>query len=244
MLVSATDGPWIQQLGEHLISASAVGDFILTVAGTGIAFVGAVWLFRRQLRHDRDLFTKQLEADREFRRSEMRRQAAYRLGTALVEAGSELDSLGEEQVWELLSEPGFTAMFRGSPGAGAYEAHGRAMRELDLDKSVITVWSAKLEWWRSCQALMKDPRIAALDDDRRKTMVFYMVEQGFIELDGLLRDYGIALMRWDGEGAVPTIAADSLPYRPFPSRAQASKTLNEVIAADDARRERERSKRR
>lgn len=242
--MSATDGPWIQQFGEHLISATAVGDFILTVAGTGIAFVGAVWLFRRQLRHDQDLFTKQLEADREFRRSEMRRQAAHRLGATLVEAGSELNALSQDDVWDLLSRTGFTAMYRESPGTGAYEAHKLALRELDLDNSVVTVWSAKLEWWRSCQALMKDPRVAALGEDRRKTMVFYLVEEGFIELDALLRDYGIALMRWDGEGAVPTIAADSLPDRPFPSRAQASKTLNAIIARDDARRAKERAKQR
>jgi hypothetical protein len=211
--LEATSEAWISEFFDHVLSPSAVGDFVLTVLGAGVAFVGAVWLFRRQLQHDRDIFRGQIEADRELRVAEMRRAAAHRLGEELIAASNEFESLDDDEVHALLVQRGFDAVYNRSPGAGAHEAHKAALYELDLDNAVITVWSAKLRWWEGAQALMSDARLTALTLEDQKHMLFNLVEDRFVEHDALLRDLGTRLIRWDGVGEIPTIPESELPER-------------------------------
>jgi hypothetical protein len=233
-VTAANDDPWITQFVEHVLSPPAIGDFVLTILGAGIAFVGAVWLFRRQLRHDRDLFRKQIEAERTFRRSEMRRVAAHRLGEELISAANEFNSLDDDELHALLTQRGFLAAHNLTPGARrAYAAYKAALYELDLDEAVVHIWSGQLHWWQGVQALLSDRRLTALPMEQQKSVLFSLVEERLNPLNNLLRRLGTSLIRWDGEGEIPTISGDELPPRGNrPEVDVVSSTLDEVLRRD------------
>lgn len=241
-VLEATSEPWISEFFDHVLSPSAVGDFVLTILGAGIAFIGAVWLFRRQLQHDREIFRDQNEADRALRVAEMRRSAAHRLGKDLIAASNEFGSLNNDELQALLVQRGFEAVHGLTPGASrAYEAHAAAHYELDLDEAVVSIWSAKLHWWEGVQTLMSDARLHSLSPEHRKRMLYNLVEDRFIDLDALLSDLGTALIRWDGLGEIPTISEDELPERLGKRKVQVVSDALDRLLLEDAERHRRRS---
>lgn len=211
---------------------------MLTIIGAAIAFGGALWLFRRQLGHDREIFQDQLDAERSSRRAEMRRAAAYRLGKELIAASEEFGSLNNDELYSLLEQRDFEGIHGRSPGARrASDAFRHAEHELDLDKAVTMIWAAKLNWWQGVQALLSDQRLTVLSRDRMMHMLYNLVEDRFLAFDELLEDLGTSLVRWDGEGDVPTIPKEELPDRPFDRAARAaSEALDKVLKEDAERR--------
>lgn len=239
-----TDPSWTESFLAYLGSPEAVGQLILTVVAAGIAFAGAVWLVRHQLRHDRNLFRDQLAVEREFRRAEMRRGAAHRLGESLVAAAEGWGSVSNDEAYEILLDKSFHSRHYRTPGAQlAYEAHGIARRELDLDDAVIDLWRAKLWWWEAVQAKVDDPRVKSFPLATQKSVLFALADERMVVFDGALHELGVKLMRWDGENAIPSLAAEDLPTLPADRfRELADITLDKVIA-DRAKREADRARR-
>lgn len=206
---------WLEAFAEYVFSPEAIGALSLNLTAAGLAFGGAWWLVRRQLRHDRDLFRERLTAARESRRAEMRRLAAYRLGESLIGAADEWYGMGPAEAYKRLGRTGFTERMRATPGADAIShARDRAEHDLDLDDTLTRVWRLKVVWWDAAQTRRNDPLVTALADTTQRSVMFDLVDQQYSEYDGLVRDLGVQLMRWDGEGDLPTIPASAIPEVP------------------------------
>ncbi|WP_141930150.1 hypothetical protein [Microbacterium sp. SLBN-146] len=214
------------------------------MTAAGLAFAGAWWLVRRQLRHDRDLFREQLTAARESRRAEIRRLAAYRLGESLIGAADEWYGMSPAEAYERLGKTGFTERIRATPGADAIsDARDRAEHELDLDDTLTRVWRLKLVWWDAAQTHRNDPRVTALAGSAQRSVMFDLVDQQFTEYDGLVRDLGVQLMRWDGEGDLPSIPASAIPKVPADRFAEMSlSVLDGILTRRQERLEKQRAK--
>lgn len=203
--------PWVSQFADHLFSPDAVGDLVWSIVGAAVAFIGAILLFRRQLAHDRALFRDQLEAERTFRRSEMRRPAARRLGEALISVAGELGNLNPMQLWDELEPPRSALHVNQAPGSRLlYDEYNIVKYELDLDESLLDIWRARSQWWRDSSASREDVRVRRLGVSKSQSVIYNVVEDRFIILDELLEDLGQRLLRWDGEGDIPTIDNNQL----------------------------------
>lgn len=243
-----TDGSsqsWLEAFAEYVLSPEAIGALALNVTAAGLAFAGAGWLVRRQLRHDRDLFREQLTADRESRRAGMRRLAAYRLGESLIAAADEWYGMSPAEAYERLGKTGFVERMRATPGADAIsDARKRAGRELDLDDALTRVWRLKVVWWEAAQTRRNDPRVTALTDSEQRSVMFDLVDHQFVQYDGLARDLGIQLMRWDGEGDLPSIPASEIPEVPGDRfSAMSLSVLDDLLTRRQERLEKQRAKR-
>ncbi|ROR80032.1 hypothetical protein SAMN06295974_1927 [Plantibacter flavus] len=102
---------WFEALWVELSSPAWVAGLLQATFGTIVAFTGALFLFRRQLRHDRELVAAQLESDREARLAERRSAAADVLGRTLLATAEQLPMRDAGQyglrdaLWDLASDP-------------------------------------------------------------------------------------------------------------------------------------------
>lgn len=206
---------WLSALADYLLSPAGVGELLMAMLGTAAAFLGALFLVRVQLRHDRALALEQSERYREDRFAEARRTAAHKLGDALTRSVEEWNAFAPLECFERLSQTGFSASLRATPGADALRsAQLSAERELDLDSTLSHLWRLKVIWWEAVQQWRKDPRLEALSADDRSLVLFDAVDEVFSAVDAQIADLGKRLMRWSGTGDLPTI--DSSELEPVP----------------------------
>lgn len=218
---------WVDQFVEELLAPAAAANAVLTFLGAGLAFLGALWLFRRQLRHDRILAQDQRDAERDERVHEVRRLAARRLGDALIAAWEEFHVMNDEELLDAVKVPGF-AGDQGAPGARiAYRAVQIADYELDLDDVIIDLWRARLTWWRAVRAVHTEERLSHLPEEQQAHVLFNLADAFFTKNGVQFMDLGRALLRWDGVGAVPTL--DHVVRDGCRTRAEAAQTVNQLL---------------
>lgn len=197
--------PWWDEFVTALVAPAAAAEMVLTFVGAAIAFLGALWLFRRQLSHDRALAQGQLLADRTERLYEARRLAARQLGMGLIEAKDEFERTAPYDLAAALRVKGFRGAFN-APGAHTMKhAADLASYELDLDDSVLDLWRARLAWWDNTRIFVNFPAILELDDADQGEVLFALVDEFFATNNAQLQELGVALVRWDGVGEVPTL---------------------------------------
>ncbi|NYF18546.1 hypothetical protein HDC37_003411 [Microbacterium sp. AK009] len=208
---------WWDRFVSELLGPAAAAELVITTFGTALALVGAVVLFRRQLRHDRELLREQLTADRRSRIADVRAAAARSLGQSLFESTSAFDAMDDPALHAALSVRGsYSTMKEAVPDADVvYDAHGRAVRELDLDDSVLDLWRMRNKWWEAVRSLISDPRIASLPLKDQQAILFATVDAQFSPLRGLTKSLGRRLLRWDGEGDPPTLTPEERQNTPL-----------------------------
>lgn len=204
-MTESAPASWWDQFLAALISPTAAADVVLTLLSVGLAFLGAFWLFRGQLSHDRQLTQVQLAAERTERVNDARRQAARKLGNALITAQDEFNSMDGPTLFEAVSRPGFNGD-QGAPGAETiYRAFRVAEHELDLDDIILRLRRVRLAWWHGVRSVHDSGRLKRLPREQQAHVLFALADEYFTPNGEQLLELGRALMRWDGAGEVPTL---------------------------------------
>lgn len=157
---------WWRKFVEELTKPEWTANLLESLVGAGIALTFTLWVFRRQLRNDRDLASAQLEAqaeasrqqiraDAQAREAERKARAAEVLGRQLIQAVREMEQLAPSDELELLEQP--TTWKSNGPGeARVYRARNEAAIMLDLDESIYDLWRERIWRWRALQQLAKE----------------------------------------------------------------------------------------
>lgn len=212
---------WWESFVAAIADPRWFADFLASVFGAALAFWGAFVLIRIQLRSDRKIADEQLTAAASERKAEHRSVAGAGLGLAFVEA---------TDVYDHFTTDDLLAKLRGreaAPGTSLIRhADAKASLVLDYDQTPLDLWRAMIHTWQLLAVLTKtrgnhpDEEIALAD----------AADSLMREVTMHARRYGIALIRWDGQGAVPS--ADVLEgWQPVPIR---DRDLNAAWRAERA----------
>jgi hypothetical protein len=185
---------WFTVLEQEIRKPTWAAGLAQTILGTGIAFVGALLLLRRQLKHDRHLNQVQIEAVRKEREAEQRAKASRALGQALIAAVVE---------WHTFKFA-VAAQSRECPGAASmWAALSAAHLTLDLDEAVGDLWARRRIAWEALEILAANVtkgEVVRPDALRllRRTMRLLLAED-----NEYAEQLGQAFVRWNGIGTPP-----------------------------------------
>jgi hypothetical protein len=190
---------WWDEFARIVLSPEWTANVSASLVGAAIAFVGALFLVLRQLRHDRELVSAQLDAMRAERIAERRAVAAGRLGRKLVEAATASDIFNMAALLE-------QARTVETPvGADiVYDAEDEAQLILDLDSTVLDIWRELLHTWRECRVAVKR-HDGEPETSNSEYALGAAVEDAMVRPRAALDKLGRALIRWNGIGAVPSL---------------------------------------
>lgn len=189
---------WLQALLLQLLSPAWVAGLIQATSGALIAFVGAFLLFRRQLKHDREIAQQQVEADRAARYADRRAHAADLLGRTMIEVARDLPLEDSDDRQTIAA---VTDIFALAPGAQALKV---AIEESELVLSRSEkLWSLH----REVEARWYGVRRMANGLTPQQLMQPYALANVYAEVmlpvASDLDAVGRALVRWDGHGSSP-----------------------------------------
>lgn len=199
---------WLETLGTHLLTPGWWAGLIQVTSGAMLAFLGAFWLVRRQLAHDRKLAAQQREADRESALAERHARAADDLGRALLHFAEEFSARDRNDRDNIDMVNAITWR---APG---YEALQHAISEAEL------VLPRSVELHSLSRELDARWRVAAGFQLRTSTRLSEAASNAYfdlmISLIANMSAAGRALIRWDGFGPVPVRAALSADWEERP----------------------------
>lgn len=207
---------WWESFWIHLSAPAWVAGLLQATLGALIAFVGALMLFRRQLRHDRELASRQLQAEKDGRIAERRSVAADQLGRAMLAAVHEVENPSIDATAASLLRASSTRARGWSPGSKVFSSalDNAELTLPDLDSRVWDLWRYFNWSWEAALRATRSLDLAEGVLDRHGSALVSAFEElataGWQDIVAV----GKGLILWDGEGEPPVLVSLG-PAHPF-----------------------------
>lgn len=204
---------WWGRVFDEITSPEWVASAIQTLAGAGLALVVAIFVLRRQLRHDRDLARLQRLEDVKLAVAQRHAEVAGVIGRRAIDGAEALNTFDDHALVECLRTrdvwPWITDDIM--PGLDDASAISRELTLLFAGGGQIhpfwNVWVRRLHEWHMLRATLlrldRTQELGPTDSPSFEHAMYNAVDRRMIKTSVILRRVGESWVRWNGTDGLP-----------------------------------------